>query len=102
MPIILQQPVQSLSKGPRYHNRAVYSVASTLQIKPATLNAAIVQQLANGLGLTFIREPVETLHATSLQTPSPQTPTSFAPIDLLDYIYAVLHSPAYREKYKEF
>jgi hypothetical protein len=27
---------------------------------------------------------------------------SFAPIDLLDYIYAVLHSPAYREKYKEF
>ena len=27
---------------------------------------------------------------------------SFAPIDLLDYIYAVLHSPTYREKYKEF
>ncbi len=26
----------------------------------------------------------------------------FYPIDLLDYIYAVLHSPAYREKYKEF
>lgn len=28
--------------------------------------------------------------------------TSFAPIDLLDYIYAILHSPSYREKYKEF
>ena len=27
---------------------------------------------------------------------------TFAPIDLLDYIYAVLHSPAYRERYKEF
>jgi predicted helicase len=26
----------------------------------------------------------------------------FAPIDMLDYIYAVLHSPSYREKYKEF
>ncbi|HPS31618.1 MAG TPA: DNA methyltransferase, partial [bacterium] len=25
-----------------------------------------------------------------------------APIDLLDYIYAVLHSPSYRDKYKEF
>jgi very-short-patch-repair endonuclease len=25
-----------------------------------------------------------------------------APIDILDYIYAVLHSPTYREKYKEF
>ena len=27
---------------------------------------------------------------------------TFAPIDVLDYIYAVLHSPTYREKYKEF
>lgn len=27
---------------------------------------------------------------------------TFTPIDLLDYIYAVLHSPGYREKYKEF
>jgi predicted helicase len=26
----------------------------------------------------------------------------FSPLDLLDYIYAVLHSPNYREKYKEF
>ena len=26
----------------------------------------------------------------------------FAPIDILDYIYAVLHAPSYREKYKEF
>jgi predicted helicase len=26
----------------------------------------------------------------------------FAPIDLLDYIYAILHSPKYRETYKEF
>jgi len=27
---------------------------------------------------------------------------SFAPIDIFDYIYAVLHSPTYRERYKEF
>ncbi len=27
---------------------------------------------------------------------------NFSPIDLLDYIYAVLHSPNYREKYQEF
>ena len=27
---------------------------------------------------------------------------TFTPVDVLDYIYAVLHSPTYREKYKEF
>ena len=27
---------------------------------------------------------------------------TFALIDILDYIYAVLHSPAYRERYREF
>ncbi|WP_395167488.1 type ISP restriction/modification enzyme [Francisella salimarina] len=27
---------------------------------------------------------------------------NFTPIDLLDYIYAVLHSPSYRDRYKEF
>ena len=26
----------------------------------------------------------------------------FTPLDILDYIYAVLHSPHYRETYKEF
>lgn len=41
------------------------------------------------MGLTFTDEK-ETTEGT------------FAPIDILDYIYAVLHSPTYREKYKEF
>ena len=27
---------------------------------------------------------------------------TFTPLDLLDYIYAILHSPEYRETYKEF
>ncbi|RCH55274.1 DNA methyltransferase [Mucilaginibacter hurinus] len=31
-----------------------------------------------------------------------QIENTFSPIDILDYIYAVLHSPAYRDKYKEF
>ena len=53
------------------------------------LNPVIVKQIAEGLGLVFTNEKEE-------------TPNTFAPIDLLDYIYAVLHSPTYREKYKEF
>ncbi|MGD9994466.1 MAG: type ISP restriction/modification enzyme [Salinivirgaceae bacterium] len=53
------------------------------------LNPVIVNRIADLLGLTFTNEK-ET------------TPNTFAPIDILDYIYAVLHSPTYREKYKEF
>ncbi|MEZ5001442.1 MAG: type ISP restriction/modification enzyme [Chitinophagales bacterium] len=53
------------------------------------LNLKIVNQIAKQLGLTFTNE----------KEPNAQ---SFAPIDILDYIYAVLHSPTYREKYKEF
>jgi predicted helicase len=53
------------------------------------LNSEIVNQIANNLNLTFTNEK-ET------------TENTFAPIDILDYIYAVLHSPTYREKYKEF
>lgn len=54
------------------------------------LNNEIVQQIAVGLNLTFVNEK------------EVAGEVCFAPIDLLDYIYAVLHSPAYREKYKEF
>ena len=53
------------------------------------LNTAIVQQIADKIGLQFTNE-------------KEQDPATFAPIDLLDYIYAVLHSPMYRETYKEF
>ena len=53
------------------------------------LNMQIVAQMAAQLELTF--------------TPEKEAqPGTFAPIDILDYIYAVLHSPTYREKYKEF
>jgi predicted helicase len=54
----------------------------------------IVNTMAEQLGLTFVAEKPT--------TQNPQPTTSFAPIDILDYIYAVLHSPTYREKYKEF
>ena len=53
------------------------------------LNRVIVEQLAAGLGLRFVPE-------------QEAGGDVFSPIDILDYIYAVLHSPSYREKYKEF
>ncbi|MDP3010225.1 MAG: type ISP restriction/modification enzyme, partial [Methylococcales bacterium] len=53
------------------------------------LNQKLVKQIAENLGLTFTDEKETTAN-------------TFAPIDILDYIYAVLHSPNYRETYKEF
>jgi predicted helicase len=53
------------------------------------LNSDIVKEIEEKLGLTFTNEKEE-------------TEGTFAPIDILDYIYAVLHSPSYREKFKEF
>jgi very-short-patch-repair endonuclease len=43
----------------------------------------------------------ETLGANS-SPPMEGLGAVFTPSDILDYIYAVLHSPTYREKYKEF
>ena len=53
------------------------------------LDEKLVAKIAAGLGLRFTPEKKD-------------TPGTFAPIDLLDYIYAVLHSPVYRETYAEF
>lgn len=58
-------------------------------VRQPNLNTEIVKQIADKSVLTFTNEK-ET------------TQNTFAPIDILDYIYAVLHSPTYREKYKEF
>lgn len=64
------------------------SIDQDSERKP-NLKAEIVNQIAEKLGLTFTNE-------------KEATENTFAPIDILDYIYAVLHSPTYREKYKEF
>ena len=61
----------------------------TEEKRKPNLNQETIEQIAEKLGLTFTNE-------------KEQTKNTFAPIDLLDYIYAVLHSPTYREKYKEF
>lgn len=56
-------------------------------------DANIIAQFAAGLKLRFVPDH---------ELPEADTPGTFHPLDVLDYIYAVLHSPTYREKYKEF
>jgi hypothetical protein len=80
-------------------------------INPSTkrtpnLNLEIVNQIAEKLSLTFTNEkeiPAEG-EVCFINSPEvrPEFRLTFAPIDILDYIYAVLHSPTYRKKYKEF
>ena len=60
------------------------------------LHLEIVTKISKSLGLTFVAEK------TTPPVGHPSKGGKFAPIDILDYIYAVLHSPNYREKYKEF
>lgn len=68
------------------------------------LNAEIVNKIAKQLGLTFVaeKEPEGNVCMANNSEVRPEFRETFAPIDILDYIYAVLHSPTYREKYKEF
>lgn len=71
-----------------YDDKATQKSFFEASRKP-NLNMDIIRIIEKQLGLIF--------------TPEKQkTEETFAPIDVLDYIYAVLHSPKYRETYKEF
>lgn len=71
-----------------YDDNSAQTSFFELNRKP-NLNMDIVQDLETRLGLTFTPE-------------KENTECTFAPVDILDYIYGVLHSNKYRTKYKEF
>lgn len=58
-------------------------------VRVPNLNMDIVNRFSESLKLTFTFEKEDSV-------------TTFAPIDILDYVYAILHSSQYREKYNEF
>ena len=66
----------------------LYDTEFGKETKQPNLKMDIVHLIEEKLGLPFATESKDK--------------SVFTPIDLLDYIYAVLHSPTYREKYKEF
>lgn len=65
-------------------------------VRTPNLNMEIVQKIGDSIGLYFEAEEPAADDVTTVET------NQFYPINILDYIYAVLHSPSYREKYKEF
>lgn len=86
----------SLAKGnysffPLYR----YNQYNTLddKIKTPNLSPEIIKEISDKLDFKFIEDH---------ELPEAENKNNFSPLDLLDYIYAILHSPTYREKYKEF
>jgi predicted helicase len=71
-----------------YSGKAKQGDLYSTMTRTPNLNEEIVKKIAGSVGLKFTDEK--------------EDENTFAPIDILDYIYAVLHSPTYRERYKEF
>ena len=86
------------------------------ECRKPNLKPEIVAAIAKKLGLEFVAEKdlkgsfvISTKEKSHHTNPSEcdaslrqHDKNEFAPIDILDYIYAVLHSPNYRSTYKEF
>jgi predicted helicase len=65
-------------------------IYSNHETRKPNLNDTIVSEISKRIDMRYVEE--KEINSKK---------RCFAPIDLLDYIYAVLHSPTYREKYKE-
>ncbi|RYE59315.1 MAG: DNA methyltransferase [Sphingobacteriales bacterium] len=75
------------------------TIQTTLEEKPQRVpnfNMEIINKIAENTGYYFFPEEPDLSEGRTVET------MQFYPITILDYIYAVLHSPSYREKYKEF
>jgi len=68
---------------------------NSISSRVPNLNPLIIKQIAENLSLVFTNDR----NSSALPNLTQET---FAPIDILDYIYAILHSPSYREIYKDF
>jgi len=88
---LLDSAADSLGTFPLYIYPESIELFNTKQRyeREPNLNKEIVQKISQKINTVFTPEKAE-------------NSDSFAPIDLLDYIYAALYSPEYRETYKEF
>ncbi len=82
------------SAGDSLQSFPLYTFSTNLDINSNTRQCNIVQSVIDefciSMGVKF----------TSVKKTN--DPALISPINIIDYIYAILHSPTYREKYKEF
>ncbi|MDR2287509.1 MAG: hypothetical protein LBE04_08585 [Prevotellaceae bacterium] len=67
----------------------LYTYSDTDNSRQPNFSLPAIEKFANKLKLKFVPEKTDERD-------------TFAPIDVFDYIYAVLHSPSYCNKYQEF
>jgi predicted helicase len=67
----------------------LYTYSDNYESRQPNFHPKIIEKFANGLKMKFVPEKINEIN-------------TFAPIDVFDYIYAVLHSAKYCEKYSEF
>ena len=70
------------------------------KVRTPNINKEIAEKIAKGIGAKYVPDLEERVYAQPPEGYDPQLEIS--PLSILDYIYAVLHSPKYKEKYKEF
>ena len=74
---------------PLYHYPTAEQPDDLKETRKPNLNETIVNEIAEKINLKFTPE-------------AENNQTSFCPLDLLDYIYAILHSLSYRKNTKNF
>ena len=96
---LLDSAADSMKSIPLY----LYPDENSLTNEPVpNFNMDIIKDIEKSLNLNFgnwtLVQSLEKIGGSEVLLPKKE----FQALDLFDYIYAVLHSPSYREKYKEF
>lgn len=89
-------PFDNVRFSPLYLYPDTSAAQENLEAQPTrkpNLDAKIVAEIAAKLAIPFVPDH---------EDKASDDHSCFTPLDLLDYIYAVLHSPRYRDTYKEF
>ena len=91
---------------PTYSNSTIDYQDSYKESSNQTLDTSttIIKQVEKNTGLSFLPDEKAEGNVCFINSPELRDDykTTFTPADLLDYIYAVLHSSTYRKKHKEF
>ena len=83
-------PTEAAAKQKNLLDVAIWPPDDAHSGRTPNLNPEFVQEMAQKLGLTFTPNTVGDLQ------------TTFGPEDIFHYIYAIFHSPTYRNRYTEF